>query len=101
MSVPFNPDHYLDADPDAEPEPAVEDGHDVSFFTGWTLGRMWQRLKTDSIVKAVVHARGAEMVIRMGEMKGIPFTCEYLSDTFMMVTLGSEDGRRDPKVIRP
>lgn len=94
----YDPAHYLDRDD--EEEPASEDGCDISFFTGWTLGRMWQRLKTDSIVKAVVHAKGAEMVIRMGEMKGIPFTCEYLSDTFMMVTLGSVE-ERDPKVISP
>lgn len=83
----YDPSHYLDRWD--EDEPADGDGFDISFFTGWTLGRMWQRLKTDSIVKAVVHARGAEMVIRMGEMKGIPFTCEYLSDTFMLVTLGA------------
>lgn len=94
----YDPSHYLD-DEDEE-EPAFEDGFDISFFTGWTLGRMWQRLKTDSIVKAVVHAKGAEMAIRMGEKKGIPFTCEYLCDNFMMVTLGSVD-ERDPKLIRP
>ncbi|GGK61506.1 hypothetical protein Sme01_03250 [Sphaerisporangium melleum] len=83
----YNPDHYLDGD--GEDEPPFEDGMDVPFFTGFTLGRMWQRLKTGSPVRAVVHTYGTEMVIRMAEAKGLPFSAEYLSDSFSLVTIGA------------
>lgn len=82
----FNPDHFLDRDD--EDEPPFEDGCDISFLTGWTLGRIWQRLKTDSLVRTVLHSKGSEMVMRIAEAKGLPFQAEYLSDSFMLVTIG-------------
>lgn len=82
----YDPAHFLDDDDD---EPPFVDGCDVPFLTGWTLGRIWARLQTSSIVRAVVPTYGTEMVIRIAEAKGLPFKAEYLSDTFMLVQIGT------------
>lgn len=80
----YNPDHFLEVD-DGAP---VEDPCDVRSMAAWTCGRMWQRLQTTTIVRSVIPSVGTEMVMRMAEAKGLPFSAEYLSDTFMLVTIG-------------
>lgn len=80
----YNPDHFLESDNGA----LVEDACDVRSIAAWTCGRMWQRLQTANIVRSVVPSVGAEMVMRMAEAKHLPFSAEYLSDNFMLVTIG-------------
>ena len=76
-------------DADDEHEPPFEDPTDWVFLSAWRLGRVWERLRTEQFVKAVLPTCSAEMALRIAEAKGLPFSGQHLSERFMLVTFGT------------
>lgn len=77
-------------DADDEQEPPFEDAMDWAFLSAWRLGRVWERLRTEQFVKAVLPACSAEMALRIAEARGLAFSGQYLSERFMLVTFGTQ-----------
>lgn len=66
------------------------DRHGKKFADGFECGRIWALLREypASEVSEVVHARNAEMFIRMAEATGRPFSSHDVSDDHIEVTFG-------------
>ena len=65
------------------------DTDDPQFRRGVEIGMLWQSLEHDSRASAAVHADCAEMVIRIAEARGLPFSAEP-SGEWLAVTIGEQ-----------
>jgi|HubBroStandDraft_2_1064218.scaffolds.fasta_scaffold54488_3 hypothetical protein len=68
------------------------DTDDFEFTRGFALGQLWERLERHPEgIAATVLAASAEMVMRIAEAKGLPFTAEPAGDSgeWLWVTIGS------------
>lgn len=64
------------------------DTQDPEFARGAEAGILWQRLEQEDRVTAAISDRNAEMVIRIAEARGLPFTAEPLGEGWLTVTIG-------------
>jgi hypothetical protein len=64
------------------------DTGDPEFARGAEAGILWQRLETEPFVRATITTRNAEMVMRIAEAKGLPFSAEPLTDEWLSVKIG-------------
>jgi hypothetical protein len=59
------------------------------FRRGVEIGMLWEQTERAVVpVQATVHADCAEMVIRIAEARGVPFTAEPIGDDWLAVTIG-------------
>lgn len=74
------------------------DRDDVAFADGFELGRLWSELRAapDEEIVADVHARNAEMLLRLGEATGRAVRSEDLDETWVRVTYAPSDVLRSP-----
>lgn len=93
----------MDEEPDSGDEQAVEwglvlafDTDDEQFVRGFEAGILWRRLEVEEGVEMTVRADNAEMVMRMAEARGVPFTADPTEDgEWLFVRLGTAvDGAR-------
>ena len=66
------------------------DNDNPRFVDGVEIGRLWEIVKRDYDVVETVHARNAEMVMRIAEATGRKFSAEHVDDTWIVVTLSGE-----------
>lgn len=67
------------------------DTDEPEFTRGFSLGMLWQKLEHDPRgVEATLTVECAEMVMRIAEAKGLPFTAEPAGDSgeWLWVTIG-------------
>jgi hypothetical protein len=66
------------------------DSDDPEFARGVEAGILWHRLDSGEFpVRATVSARNAEMVMRIAEAKGLPFSAEPLTGEWLSVCIGT------------
>jgi hypothetical protein len=68
------------------------DSDEPEFTRGFALGMIWERLGSHPEgVSETVRAESAEMLIRIAEAKGLPFTAEPAGDSgeWLWVTIGT------------
>ena len=72
------------------------DRHGRKFADGFECGRIWALLREypDSEVSEIVHARNAEMFIRMAEATQREFSSVDADDQFVEVTFGPSEGNQ-------
>jgi hypothetical protein len=57
------------------------------FIRGVEVGRLWEQLKSEQgPIEEVVHARNAEMVLRLSEATDRAVRAEELDETWLQVT---------------
>lgn len=66
------------------------DTDDPQFARGVEAGILWQRLETEPFVQGAITARNAEMVMRIAESRGLPFSAEPLTGQWLSVTIGNQ-----------
>lgn len=64
------------------------DTDNEEFVRGWQLGMLWARMEDAGRAEGLVYTRSAEMVMRIAESKGVPFTATVHDDTWTWVTIG-------------
>jgi hypothetical protein len=70
------------------------DTDDPQFVRGVGIGMLWQRLEQEPQgISATVRAESAEMVIRIAEARGLPFSAEPAGDSgeWLWVTIGTPE----------
>lgn len=66
------------------------DTDEPEFRRGVEIGMLWEQTGRAVVpVEVTVHADCAEMVIRIAEARGVPFTAEPLGDDWLAVTIGA------------
>jgi len=77
------------------------DTDDTEFRRGVEAGALWAHLEHEPYVAKTVHADNAEMVMRIAEALGLPFSAKPLGDDWLAVTIGHEDWReRGFRIVR-
>lgn len=71
------------------------DTDDTEFARGVEAGILWQRLEQEPGVQTAITAKNAEMVMRIAEARGLPFSAEPLTDEWLSVTIGAVEHDRD------
>jgi hypothetical protein len=66
------------------------DSDEPEFRRGVEIGMLWAGLVRDGYAEASVHADCAEMIIRIAEATGLPFTADPVGDDWLHVTIGRE-----------
>ncbi len=64
------------------------DTDDAEFARGVEIGILWQRLETEPSLTTAIKDTNAEMVMRIAEVKTLPFSAEPLADGWLAVTIG-------------
>jgi hypothetical protein len=64
------------------------DSDTAEFRRGVEIGMLWTRLEYEGYVTASIHADNAEMVIRVAEVRGLPFTAAERGPDWLHVTIG-------------
>jgi hypothetical protein len=64
------------------------DSDTPEFRRGAEIGMLWTRLEYEPYVTASIHADNAEMVIRVAEARGLPFTAQEAGPDWLHVTIG-------------
>lgn len=69
------------------------DTDDPEFRRGVEAGALWAHLEHEPYVAKTVHVDNAEMVMRIAEVLGLPFSAEPLGEEWLAVAIGYEDWR--------
>lgn len=64
------------------------DTDDPEFVRGFQIGQLWERLNHQPHAVGMVFTRSAEMVMRMAERKGLPFTATIYDDEWTLAAIG-------------
>jgi hypothetical protein len=70
------------------------DTDDTQFRRGVEVGMLYEAVRHSPVVSVLIHADNAEMVIRIAEAAGKPFSAEPSgSDDWLDVTIGEAPNR--------
>jgi len=64
------------------------DTDSTEFRRGVEIGMLWTRLQYEPFVIATLHSDNAEMVMRVAEARGLPFTAEEAGPDWVHITIG-------------
>ena len=65
------------------------DSDEPEFRRGVEAGMLWADLEHLPGVTVSIHADNAEMVMRIAEARGLPFSAEPVGEDWLRVTIGS------------
>lgn len=63
------------------------DTDDPEFVRGFEMGMLWERMKRDQPFDMMVHATNAEMVMRLADAAGRPFSGEEIGEDWVAVRI--------------
>ena len=64
------------------------DSDDPEFTRGFAAGQIWERLEQSGYAERLVTTSNAEMVMRIAEAKGLPFSAEDVGYDWLQVRIG-------------
>lgn len=64
------------------------DTDDEEFVRGFQIGQLWERLHHQNHAIGMIYTRSAEMVMRMAEAKGLPFSATVYDDEWTLAAVG-------------